>query len=131
MFKKRLKIQNRYRFKFEKFPQLLEPYEHYNALYDKMSEYSNKNSESAGKKMWEAYNKLKEYGREVLAKFVYDAFSPIRPILHQRRGEDILCAWDDVFGSSFNELDDHQKDCLIGLFNRKHVYELPDSYYNY
>lgn len=127
----RLKMQNRYRFKFEKFPQLLEPYEHYNTLYDRMSGYSSKNSERAGKKMWEAYHKLDEYGRGVLAKLAYDAFSPIKPTLHKRRGEDVFCAWDDVFGSSFIELNDNQKDCLIGLFNRKYVYELPDCYYNY
>lgn len=124
-------MQNRYRFKFENFPQLLDPYEYYNALYDKMSGYSSKNCERAGKKMQDAYNNLNEYGREVLAKVTYDTFSAVKPILHKRRGEGIFCAWDDIFGSSFNELDDHQKDCLVGIFNRKYVYELPDSYYNY
>ncbi len=81
--------------------------------------------------MQEAYNNLNEYGREVLAKAAYDTFSSIKPTLHRRRGEDIFCAWNDVFGSSFIGLDDHQNDCLVGMFNRKYVYELPDCYYNY
>lgn len=119
-----------YRFNFKKYPNLLEMYELYRKLRLKATEYSMKNSASAGEKMMKANAESDNYGYNIFAKAIYDTFAPIKPKLHKRRGESAYFQWKEVFDKPFEELDINQRKCLVGLIEGKFVYELPLKYYN-
>lgn len=124
------KKYNKYRFKFEKYPELLEMYEVYRKLELKATGYSMGNSARAGELLEKANQKSSEYGYNILAKAIYDTFASIKPKLHKRRGESAYFQWDEVFDKPFEELDINQRKCLVGLIEGKFVYELPLKYYN-
>ena len=118
-----------YKFKFERFPNILPFFKEYMDLKRKATAWSMKDSARAGKKYEEAAKKRDEYGETVLAKVIYDTFDPISPIL-TNSDDDILVEWKKVFDKPFDQLTNYQKEDLIGLIERNYIYELPVDYYN-
>lgn len=123
-------MNQEYKFKFDKFPKLLEMFEIHEKLNLNAVKYSMKESIIGQKKYIIAEKKYQDFSLNNMAKAVYDTFCNIKPLLHQRRGEDCYLKWDEVFDRPFDELDVSQRKYLVGLLRRKFVYELPDDYYN-
>lgn len=116
-------------FNFKKFPDLLKTYKKYRELELTATKYSMKDSAKSLKKYEEAAKTRDEFGYNVLAKEIFDTFSSIKPTLHKRRGEGGYFSWDEIFSSNFDDTDEKQRKCLIGLIYRLFVYELPNEYY--
>ncbi|MBR7172294.1 MAG: hypothetical protein IKD36_00690 [Clostridia bacterium] len=131
IFKKNKQRQDiPYKFNFDKAPELLKIYKKYRILELDATKFSMSNTTSSTKKFIKATEQRNDYAYKTLAKAVYDKFNIIKPTLHKRRGEEGFFEWDVVFDKPFEELSENQLKCLVGLFDRKFVYELPDEYYN-
>ena len=122
-------MEKLYRFKFQKYPELLIIYEKHRKMRMQVVKYSIKNSSRAGDQLVDAISQHREYCRTVLAKAIFEIFEPIKPLLHNADNDSYI-KWDDHFGKSFTELDDDLKDDLVGLIDGNFIYELPLSYYN-
>lgn len=118
-----------YKFKFERFPHILPLFKEYMDLKRKATALSMKDSARAGKKYEEAAKKRDEYGKNVLAKVIYDTFNPISPIL-TNSDDEIQVDWKKIFNEPFDQMSDYQKKYLVGLIERNYIYELPVDYYN-
>ena len=130
-FKKKNKSNEKYRFNFEKYPELLEKYEVYRRLRLEITKYSMKDTNIAGKKLLDANKKFEGYSQNIFAKEIYYIFNSIKPILHKRRGEEGFFKWEEIFGKPFEELNEKERKCLVGLVDGNFIYELPEKYYNY
>jgi len=131
IFKKKKQIKERYEFNFNKFPELLEVYKEYRILELNATKYSMNDSANSTNKYKKASAISKQYANTVLAKAIYNIFNEIKPTLHKRRGEEGFYKWEEVFDKPFDQLNENQLKCLVGLIYRKFVYELPQEYYNY
>lgn len=111
-------------FNFKNYPKLKQGYKKYNSLYNKMYKLSEKDAPGTDK----AIELLEEYAYGEFALMIYEAFAPVKPMLHNRRqGGDFK--WDEVFDKPFAELETTQKKYLVGLIRANFVYVLPDEYY--
>ena len=70
-----------------------------------------------------------DYGRNVLAKEIWDIFSPKTPTLYNADTEEYI-DWEKLFNTNFDQLSEKQKDFLVGLIEGNYIYELPKKYYN-
>ena len=64
-FKKKNKSNEKYRFNFEKYPELLEKYEVYRRLRLEITKYSMKDTNIAGKKLLDANKKFEDYSQNI------------------------------------------------------------------
>lgn len=131
LFKKKNKpLKENYEFNFDKFPELLKVYEKYRILELDATKYCLKNTASYQKKYEKASKVRDTYANTVLAKAIYNCFNEIKPTLRKRRGEEAFYKWEEIFDKPFENLNENQLKCLVGLIYRKFVYELPQQYYN-
>lgn len=119
------------KFKFEKCPSLKGIYDKYYKLTMVLVKWSMKSGPLAEKQLKKAEEEVNQYGYQVLAPAIYDAFNPLKPQLYKRRGEGQgYYNWDEVFDKPYDQLDVKKRKCLIGLIEGSFVYELPSEYYN-
>ena len=118
-----------FKFKFELYSSLLPIYKEYMQLRLKATALSRKDSERAGKKYLEAAEKRDAFARDVVAKAVYDIFSPLHPSL-LNADKEMTVTWETVFDGEFDQMSNKQKYYLVGLIEGDYVYELPSEYYN-
>ena len=130
-FKKKNKFNEKYRFNFEKYPELLEKYEVYMQMRMKVVKSSMGNSKAAGKKLDDAIKERRQYSRTILAKAIFETLSEEKPPIHKLRNKEECFEWDERFNKPFEEMDDKMRDDLVGLLDGDFVYELPEEYYNY
>ncbi len=110
-----------HRFKFDKYPTLLEKYEAYRLWIDKKS-----NAFDDSERLSVIDESEKHF--EALARSVYDIFSEIRPELTQRGSKKSL-PWESVFDKPYEKLSYTQKLALTRLLDKHYKYFLPDKYY--
>lgn len=115
------------RFKFKKYPELLELYKKHEALLDKVTELSIKD-DSSNAELKKAIKEANEFGENVLAKKIFEVFKEKKPRLYDAR-DNVYVEWDDHFGSDFDALGEGERIDLIGLLDGDNVYELPSKYY--
>ena len=112
------------KFKFDKYPGLLEKYntfKHWNSKKGKRIE----NVED--KKI--VLNEI-DKSFEDLAMSVFNIFNEIKPnLVIKKTGKKIK--WEDVFNKTFEELSYMEKMALVRLLDRLYKYVLPSDYYNW
>ena len=125
--KKEANIDINCRFNFNKAPELLESYKRYRTFKLKATSLSRKDVKS---EVYEEAAKMRDdYGRNVLAKEIWDIFSPKTPTLYNADTEEYI-DWEKLFNTNFDQLSEKQKDFLVGLIEGNYIYELPKKYYN-
>ena len=125
--KKKANIDINCRFNFNKTPELLESYKQYRTFKLKATSLSRKDVKS---EVYEEAAKMRDdYGRNVLAKEIWDIFSSKTPTLYNADTEEYI-DWEKLFNTNFDQLSEKQKDFLVGLIEGNYIYELPKKYYN-
>ena len=125
--KKKANIDINCRFNFNKTPELLESYKQYRTFKLKATSLSRKDVKN---EVYEEAAKMRDdYGRNVLAKEIWDIFSPKTPTLYNADTEEYI-DWEKLFNTNFDQLSEKQKDFLVGLIEGNYIYELPKKYYN-
>ena len=119
----------KYRFNFQKYPELLKLYQEYREMRMKVVKTSMKETKNTSQQLRASISKKKEFSRNILAKAIYDVFSKVSPLLHNV-DKDTYVEWNHHFKGSFEELDNDMRDDLVGLLDGNFIYELPLEYYN-
>lgn len=111
------------KFKFEKYPKLLELYKTLNGMENKFSKLLEKDEDVGD---FEA--KLEEFYIGEISKAVFDTFhGKVKYVFHVRNGKQL---WSDVFGDDWNVLDNEKKKSLTMMIADEYDYRLPPKFYH-
>ena len=120
-------------FKFDEYPEIKEIHLKYQDLMDRW--YKLEAEQSSYSK--EKYSKIyKDYDKKidnlmynVYAKAVFEAFSPIKPMLRDVWNKNKPFLWDEIIANSFDKCDEDQRVVLFGMVEEEDPYILPAEYY--
>lgn len=119
----------RYKFNFEKYPDLVPLYVTYRNMRKQVVKHSMKDTNISAKNMIDIKKEKDNYSRTVLARAIYEIFNKEKPLLYNA-DEKFSLKWDEHFrNKSFEELDNDLRDDLVGLIDGNFIYELPNEYY--
>jgi len=116
--------KERHKFKFNKYPELLEKYNQFKICNsNKYKSHNNtKDKETILKEIDESF--------ESLAHAIFVIFNEKKPdLIIKKTGEKLK--WEDVINKPFEELSYMEKQILVRLLDRLYKYVLPDDYYNF
>ena len=122
--KEKTKKKAIHKFKFNKYPGLLEKYEAFKVWYFK--KYETYDNEEEKNKALEELNKA----FESVSEAVYNTFNEVKPTLILKK-TGMQFKWDEVIDKPYNELTSTQKLILVRLLDKLYKYVLPKEYYNY
>lgn len=134
IFKKKEKSVNtkqnkKYKFNFEKYPNLLPLYEKYYSMRQQMVKYSMKDTSMSANNMVKIKKEKDEFARTIFAEAIYEVFNKEKPLIYNV-DENYSVKWDEHFNNKpFSELENDLRDDLVGLIDRGFIYELPNKYY--